>query len=150
MLWCGGCRPSRPSAARRGGGAGAPTETALIHAAAKAGGEHDSLDQAYPRIDEIPFDSNRKRMTTVHRVERPLAEDLSPFTDAAQRGWIVTATKGAPDIVLDLCSHVQETSDTAVPLTDERRRRIRAANDSLTGQALRVLGGAFRIDRAPP
>jgi len=129
---------------------GDPTETALIHAAAKAGAEHDSLNQAYPRIDEIPFDSNRKRMTTVHRVERPLAEDLSPFTDAAQRGWIVTATKGAPDIVLDLCSHVQETSDRAVPLTDERRRRIREANDALTGQALRVLGVAFRIDPEPP
>jgi len=129
---------------------GDPTETALIHAAAKAGAEHDSLDQAYPRIDEIPFDSNRKRMTTVHRVEQPRAEDLSPFTDAGQRGWIVTATKGAPDIVLDLCSHVQEMSDGAVPLTDERRRQIREANDALTSQALRVLGVAFRIDRQAP
>ena len=129
---------------------GDPTETALIHAAAKAGAEHDSLDQAYPRIDEIPFDSNRKRMTTVHRVEQPRAEDLSPFTDTGQRGWIVTATKGAPDIVLDLCTHVQEMSDQAVPLTAERRRQIQEANDALTGQALRVLGVAFRIDREPP
>jgi Ca2+-transporting ATPase len=126
---------------------GDPTETALIHAAAKAGAEHDSLNQAYPRIDEIPFDSNRKRMTTVHRVEQPRAEDLSPFTDAAQRGWIVTATKGAPDIVLDLCTHVQALSDRAEPLTDERRSQILQANDALTGQALRVLGVAFRIDR---
>jgi Ca2+-transporting ATPase len=129
---------------------GDPTETALIHAAAKAGGEHDSLTEAYPRIDEIPFDSNRKRMTTVHRVEQPRAEDLSPFTDAAQRGWIVTATKGAPDIVLDLCTHVQEMSDRAVPLTDERRRQILEANDALTRQALRVLGVAYRIDREAP
>jgi Ca2+-transporting ATPase len=129
---------------------GDPTETALIHAAAKAGAEHDELNQAYPRIDEVPFDSNRKRMTTVHRVEQPRAEDLSPFRDAEQRGWVVTATKGAPDIVLDLCTHVQDRSDHAVPLTDEGRRRIREANDALTAQALRVLGVAYRIDREPP
>jgi len=129
---------------------GDPTETALIHAAAKAGAEHDSLDRAYPRVDEIPFDSNRKRMTTVHRVEAPHRDDLSPFTDLEQLGWTVTATKGAPDIVLDLCTHVQEASDRAVPLTDERRRQILRANDALTAQALRVLGVAFRIDREAP
>jgi Ca2+-transporting ATPase len=129
---------------------GDPTETALIHAAAKAGAEHEALDLAYPRIDEIPFDSNRKRMTTVHRVEQPRSDDLSPFRDAEQRGWVVTATKGAPDIVLDLCTHAQAMSGQAVPLTDERRRQIRQANDALTAQALRVLGVAYRIDREPP
>jgi Ca2+-transporting ATPase len=129
---------------------GDPTETALIHAAAKAGAEHDSLDRAYPRVDEIPFDSNRKRMTTVHRVEAPHPDDLSPFIDLEQQGWAVTATKGAPDIVLDLCTHVQEASDRAVPLTDERRHQILRANDALTAQALRVLGVAFRIDRETP
>jgi len=126
---------------------GDPTEAALVYAAAKAGGEHDSLDRAYPRIDEIPFDSNRKRMTTIHRVEQPRAEDLSVFTDGAARGWFVTATKGAPDVVLELCSHVLEMDGRAAPLTDERRRRILEANDALTRQALRVLGVAFRVDR---
>jgi Ca2+-transporting ATPase len=142
---------SEPAAA---GGAvrivGDPTETALIHAAAKAGAEHDRLDQAYPRIDEIPFDSNRKRMTTVHRVEAPHPDDLSPFTDLEQRGWTVTATKGAPDIVLDLCSHVQELNDRPAPLTEARRRQILEANDALTRRALRVLGVAFRIDHELP
>jgi len=129
---------------------GDPTETALIHAAFKAGGEHDRLDRAYPRVDEIPFDSNRKRMTTVHRVEAPHPDDLSPFTDLEQRGWTVTATKGAPDIVLELCSHIQEMNDRSEPLTEARRRQILEANDALTRQALRVLGVAFRIDREAP
>jgi Ca2+-transporting ATPase len=129
---------------------GDPTETALIVAAAKAGGEHDSLDRAYPRIDEIPFDSTRKRMTTVHRVEQPHPDDLSPFYDFDRRGWTVTATKGAPDVVLELCSQVQTMDDRAAPLDDEGRRRILQANDALTSQALRVLGVAYRIDRQAP
>ncbi len=129
---------------------GDPTETALIVAAAKAGGQHDALDRAYPRIDEIPFDSTRKRMTTVHRVEQPDPDDLSPFYDFERRGWVVTATKGAPDIVLDLCSHVQTMDDLAVPLDEARRHQIRQANDGLTAQALRVLGVAYRIDREVP
>jgi Ca2+-transporting ATPase len=129
---------------------GDPTETALIHVAAKAGGEHAALDAAYPRIDEVPFDSNRKRMTTVHRVEQPTPDDLSPFRDPEQRGWVVTATKGAPDIVLDLCTHVQGMADRPEPLTEERRRQIQEANDSLTARALRVLAVAFRTDREAP
>ncbi|HMK08389.1 MAG TPA: cation-translocating P-type ATPase [Anaerolineales bacterium] len=126
---------------------GDPTETALIHAAAKAGGVHDELDQAYPRIDEVPFDSTRKRMTTVHLVEQPRSEDLSPFVDTTHQGWRVTATKGAPDIVLDLCSHVVDLAGRALPLDDDHRRRVLEANDALTSQALRVLGVAYRIDR---
>ena len=129
---------------------GDPTETALIHAAAMAGAEHDRLDKAYPRIDEIPFDSNRKRMTTIHQVEAPHPDDLSPFRDLDQRGWVVTATKGAPDVVLDLCSDVQDIHDRTISLSEEHRRRILEANDSLTRQALRVLGVAYRIDREAP
>ncbi|HSR48656.1 MAG TPA: cation-translocating P-type ATPase [Anaerolineales bacterium] len=153
-LWVGVL--ANDAATERGSGGGAarvvgdPTETALILAAAKAGGDQDLLGRAYPRIDEIPFDSNRKRMTTVHRVQQPHPDDLSPFYDVEQTGWTVTAMKGAPDIVLDLCSHVQTMEDRAEPLTEDRRQAILDANNALTGEALRVLGVAFRIDREAP
>ncbi|MEN8172687.1 MAG: cation-translocating P-type ATPase, partial [Chloroflexota bacterium] len=55
------------------------------------------------------------------------------------------AVKGAPDIVLEKCSHYQDRNDQAVPLDDEQRRRILAANDAMTQEALRVLGAAYRV-----
>jgi len=124
---------------------GDPTEGALMVAAAKAGAELNPLLDAYPRIEEVPFDSDRKRMLTVHRIHDPRPEDLSPFYDNKAHNAIVVAVKGAPDIVLQKCSHYQNRNDQAVPLDDEQRHRILAANDSMTQEALRVLGVAFRV-----
>lgn len=124
---------------------GDPTEGALLVAAAKAGAMTGPLNQAYPRIQEIPFDSERKRMVTVHTVNDPKPEDLSPFYDDKQRQWFVVAEKGAPDVVLQQCTHYQNREDQAVPLDAEQRRRILEANDSMTADALRVLGVAYRI-----
>ncbi|MBN1667665.1 MAG: cation-translocating P-type ATPase [Anaerolineales bacterium] len=124
---------------------GDPTEGALIVAAVKAGAMPQPLNQAYPRVSEIPFDSQRKRMLTVHSVRQPDPEDISPFYDAEKRDWYVIAEKGAPDIVLQQCTHYQNRHDEAVPLNDEQRRRILAANDRLTEDALRVLGVAYRV-----
>jgi len=126
--------------------AGDPTEGALIVAAAKAGGHRESIGQAYPRIDEIPFDSTRKRMTTVHKVEDPRPGDFSPFYDSSRRGWEVIATKGAPDVILDLCTRRQRLNDRAEPLTEQARREILAANDAMSRQALRVLAVAYRTE----
>ncbi len=130
--------------------AGDPTEGALIVAAAKAGASRDAFHLAYPRIDEVPFDSARKRMTTVHRVRDPQPEDFSPFYDTSAQGWIVAATKGAPDVVLDLCTRYQRIHDEPAPLDDEARRRILDANDHMTRQALRVLAVAYRAEREVP
>ncbi|HET7009987.1 MAG TPA: cation-translocating P-type ATPase [Anaerolineales bacterium] len=129
---------------------GDATETALLLAAAKAGADHDELDEAYPRINEVPFDSNRKRMTTIHRIEHPATRDLSPFTDDQDRGWVVVATKGAPDVVLDLCTRVQRMDDTSAPMEPADRRRILEANDRLSAQALRVLAVAYRVEADAP
>jgi Ca2+-transporting ATPase len=126
--------------------AGDPTEGALVVAAAKAGGHRESIGQAYPRIDEIPFDSTRKRMTTVHKVEDPRPGDFSPFYDSSRRGWEVIATKGAPDVILDLCTRRQRLNDRAEPLTEQARREILAANDAMSRQALRVLAVAYRTE----
>ncbi|MFH1635462.1 MAG: cation-translocating P-type ATPase [Chloroflexota bacterium] len=124
---------------------GDPTEGALIVAAAKAGALPSPLNQAYPRIQEIPFDSERKRMVTVHSVDDPRPDDISPFSDDEHREWYVVTSKGAPDVVLQQCNYYQDRNGQAVPLDEEQRRRILAANDAMTQDALRVLGVSYRV-----
>jgi Ca2+-transporting ATPase len=124
---------------------GDPTEGALVVAAAKVGTLPSPLNQAYPRIKEIPFDSERKRMITVHSVKDPKPEDISPFYNNKVREWFVIAEKGAPDIVLQQCSYYQDKHDHAIPLDDEQRSRILAVNDAMTKDALRVLGVAYQV-----
>ena len=124
---------------------GDPTEGALIVAAAKAGALPTPLNKAYPRVQEVPFDSERKRMITVHSVDDPRPEDISPFYDDGKRKWFAITEKGAPDIVLEQCTHYQNKDDQAVPLTKDQRKQILAANDLMTRDALRVLGVAYRL-----
>jgi Ca2+-transporting ATPase len=129
---------------------GDPTEGALLVAAAKAGAYIVEVKQSYPRENEIPFDSERKRMITIHDVKNPQPADASPFMDQKQRNWDVIAVKGAPDVVLQLCTHYQDCSDHPQPLTEEKRAEILAANDAMTSDALRVLGLAFRVEPDVP
>lgn len=130
------------------GGAGIigdPTEAALIVLAEKAGGVHREIDENYPREKEVPFDSERKRMITVHNITAPNSNDLSPFYGTELLDWDVIAIKGAPDVILDLCEYVQQADDTKIRLTSEKRAEILAANESMTKDALRVLGVAYRV-----
>ena len=129
---------------------GDPTEGSLLVAAAKAGAIHIDIDEAYPRENEVPFDSERKRMITIHDVRDPKAEDLSPFHDEKHKDWDVIAVKGAPDIVLDLCTQYQGMDDKPRPMTKESKECILAANDAMTKDALRVLGLAYRLDKDVP
>lgn len=125
---------------------GDPTEGAILVAALKAGASAKSLNEAYPRKQEIPFDSARKRMVTVHAVEEPRNDDISPLTkEDSKREWHIVAVKGAPDVVLDLCSHIQTLQNGDKTLTQDRRKEVLAANDAMTGDALRVLGVAYRM-----
>ncbi len=123
---------------------GDPTEGALIVAAAKAGALHVDIDEAYPRENEVPFDSERKRMITIHDVREPSPEDPSPFYDKEHLHWDVIAVKGAPDVVLDLCTRYQTSNDESKSLDEAARARILEANDAMTRDALRVLGMAYR------
>ena len=129
---------------------GDPTEGALLVAAAKAGAVHPEIKEAYPRENEVPFDSERKRMITIHDVTNPSPEDPSPFMNEKHKNWDVIAVKGAPDIVLTLCSKYQGIDDQPRPLTDEMRAQILSANDAMTKDALRVLGFAYRLDKDVP
>ena len=103
---------------------GDPTEGALLVAAAKAGALPRPLNQAYPRVEEVPFDSERKRMITVHHIKDPKPEDISPFDEQKRYTGYVVAVKGAPDLVLDLCSEYQRLDDTHTALDDRQRMNI--------------------------
>ncbi len=129
---------------------GDPTEGALLVAATKAGATDTEVKGAYPRESEVPFDSERKRMITVHDIGDPRPDDISPFYDSNLRDWDVIVMKGAPDVALNLCSRYQIMDDESVPLTEEKRKEILAANDAMTGDALRVLGVAYRVERDVP
>jgi Ca2+-transporting ATPase len=129
---------------------GDPTEGSILVAAAKAGAAPRQLNQAYPRNGEIPFDSTRKRMVTVHQVHHPRPEDASPLNGNTGQDWYAIAVKGAPDLVLNLCSYYQTMDDNYLPLTDAKRAEILQANDGMTRGALRVLGLAYRIEEQHP
>ncbi len=128
---------------------GDPTEGALLVAAAKAGALPRPLNHTYPRVQEVPFDSERKRMITVHKITESKPEDFSPFYRHESGGYVI-AIKGAPDVVLDLCTQWQRMDDKASSLTQEQRMRILKANDEMTQDALRVLGVAFKVCQSMP
>jgi Ca2+-transporting ATPase len=130
---------------------GDPTEGSIIVAAAKADKNYQALSKAYPRIQEIPFDSTRKRMTTIHEVKEPHSDDPSPFTDDdPQHGSFVVAVKGAPDIVLDLCKYYQKKDDSNVKLNEEIRDRIKSSNNEMASNALRVIAVAYKVVKELP
>ena len=108
---------------------GDPTEGALVVAAAKAGIQKHQLDALYPRVDEIPFTSETKRMTTLH----------------PRDGQLVAYSKGAPEIVLGSCHHIL-TDRGPRPITPEDRQAIHQAAHQMADQALRVLAVATRPD----
>lgn len=130
---------------------GDPTEGSILVAAYKAGAGTRELNAAYPRKNEIPFDSERKRMITIHTIDNPSLDDISPFVDSTHKNMHVVAVKGAPDIVLKLCTQMQSMDDkSAKPLDEAARKQILDANDAMTKDALRVIGVAFRLEKSIP
>jgi Ca2+-transporting ATPase len=109
---------------------GDPTEGALLVAARKAGLQSVALDARLPRVGEVPFSSERKLMSTLHR-------------DTAQEDRGLVFTKGAPDVLLARCTR-ELVGEERRPLTPTRRAEILATNDALASQALRTLGVARR------
>jgi P-type Ca2+ transporter type 2C len=126
---------------------GDPTEGALVVAAAKADFGRADLSKALPRVAEIPFDSDRKRMTTIHRHHPTASRTVTPAGFSYPP--VFAFVKGAPDIVLDLCSRVLQDGKT-IPLTEDMRREIHERNREMAGNALRVLAVAYRpLDAVP-
>ena len=106
---------------------GEPTECALVNFACSVGAKKRDLEKKHPRIDEAPFDSARKMMSTVHK---------------SGEGF-VQYTKGAPDALLSRCTHYFE-SGKILPMTDAKRREILNSNKAMADRALRVLAVAKR------
>lgn len=107
---------------------GEPTETAIVSAAAKIGANKSKLDLTYPRVNEIPFDSNRKRMTTIHQMP-----------DSSFR----SITKGAPDVLIEQCSYLYENGKI-LPFSASKKSLVREYNKKMAAQALRVIGVSYR------
>ncbi|MCG0276398.1 MAG: calcium-transporting P-type ATPase, PMR1-type [Thermosediminibacteraceae bacterium] len=112
---------------------GDPTEGALVVAAAKAGLLVEELDKKEPRLKEIPFDSDRKLMTTIH----------------PSNGKYVAYVKGAPDVLLSRSAYIFKAGKV-MPLGQEDIETIASANKEMASQALRVLALAYRpLDSLP-
>ena len=112
---------------------GDPTETAFVDAAFRDGMDKNELERQMPRTAELPFDSERKLMSTVH----PL------------NGRLRVMVKGAPDVLLARCSYILDRAP--VPLSPAMARRVDAANTAMAEKALRVLGCAYKdLDALPP
>ena len=126
---------------------GDPTEGALVVAAAKMGYWKSSLDSSFPRAAELPLDSERKRMTTVHHLGQYDPTVLSGLEIGDKR--YIAFTKGGVDGLLDITSHVW-ADGKSVPLDDEWRSKIEAANERLAKKGMRVLGVGFRLINTIP
>ncbi len=127
---------------------GDPTEGALVIAAARAGLWKSELDRAFPRVGEVPFDSDRKRMSTIHQPDPTQIPDvLNPFQDDRPDFFrpehYLVVTKGAVDSLLEVCDRVYCDGQDH-PLDDQWRERIQKANNELAQNGMRVLGVAFR------
>ncbi|MEM3442718.1 MAG: HAD-IC family P-type ATPase [Candidatus Bathyarchaeia archaeon] len=107
---------------------GDPTEGALLVAASKASLSQEEVRRLYPRVGEVPFSSERKLMTTIH---------LTPEGDR------IICIKGAPEKVLERCTHIYELNG-AKRLAEEDKSKILRINDEMAGNALRVLGVAYK------
>jgi Ca2+-transporting ATPase len=107
---------------------GDTTEGALIVAAAKAGITKKDLEATYPRVHEVPFTSERKRMATVHKTPD---------------GKLVAYVKGAPEIILERCTYLLKDGERK-KLDEKDRNTILATNEAMARDALRVLGVAYK------
>jgi len=124
---------------------GDPTEGALVIAAAQANLWKDELEQKFPRVGELPFDSERKRMTTIHSFPSPsvdLPQGLAAMNTQRQ-GDTIVFTKGAVDGLLQISDQVW-VNDHVEPLTRDWVERINEANNGIAQKGMRVLGVAFR------
>jgi Ca2+-transporting ATPase len=134
---------------------GDPTETALVMAAARVGILKDDLDHAFPRIGEVPFDSVRKRMTTLHRTPQSAADmppSLAPLWErraVESPAPYLACTKGAIDGLLRHSSSVF-VEGRLDDLDEGWKERITAAHDRMAADGMRILAVGVRLLETPP
>ncbi|UCG25108.1 MAG: HAD-IC family P-type ATPase, partial [Chloroflexota bacterium] len=123
---------------------GDPTEGALLLAADRLGYDKRELDKRWPRVGEVPFTSERKRMTTIHRMDESVQQTDLPWGDSPY----VLLSKGAIDSLIDVTDSVLVDNEI-VPLTPALQERIMDSNAEMASQGQRVLGVAFRFWDSP-
>lgn len=148
LLLLGGalCNDAELERSEEGGfqSSGDPTEGALVVAAAKFGLMKRDLEADHPRIAELPFDSERKRMTTVHALLKGVDSPLNAILDTPSSGGsALLVTKGSVDGLLEISTEVWANGGRE-PMSAERRGQIEEANRALAQNGMRVLGLAFR------
>ena len=130
---------------------GDPTEGALLAAGAVLGLDKSELDSRLPRVNEIPFSSERKRMTTQHKVDRSHLELLPPVkpADQGQADFYLSFTKGAVDGLLEITGSVYVDGQIH-PLDKSWKERVEKATEELARDGLRVLGLGYKITPLEP
>ena len=118
---------------------GDPTEIALLVFAYKSGVKKDKINSEFPRVQEIPFSSERKMMTTIHRSSCNHNNNNNNISSRKHEAYI----KGACEVVLSRCSEIV-VDNKSLSLTEEMRNRILAANDDMATRGLRVLALAYK------
>jgi len=128
---------------------GDPTEGAMVVAAAKAGLWREELEGKFPRVAEVPFDSDRKRMSTIHRLDERGADWSEQGQEGKEGAEYIVYVKGAPDVMLPLCDTILEDG-VDIPLTAARRQHVENTIRDLGQGGLRVLAVTYRyLDRLP-
>ena len=116
---------------------GDPTEGALVVMAAKCNLWKYEVENSMPRVAEIPFNSERKLMTTIHEID-PTKNGIENINQP-----LLALMKGAPDVVLSRCTHQYQNGEIK-PISEDDRKEILEINVKLASQALRVIGAAFK------
>lgn len=126
---------------------GEPTELAIVNAAKQQGKYKERLYQKYARINDIPFDSDRKMMSTIHKIHTNEVDSKGEYCidqailNNASNGFLVI-TKGAPDVLLKNCSKY-ELNGKVMPLTSEDIQKVEKLNSKMAEEALRVIAVAY-------
>jgi len=126
-LLCNNARLNQDEKTKKWNTFGDPTEGCLITSAWKGGIDHETFKNKYSRLDEIPFDSSRKRMTTIHKVE----------------GRKLAYIKGATELLLDLCKNIQIDGQIRL-IEEDDKKQILESYEQKADEALRGLGFAYR------
>lgn len=122
------CNDSRLNHNERWELLGDPTEGAVLVSAGKAGLKKAELEGLFPRVEEIPFDSRRKCMATIHKINREHAAYV----------------KGAPDVILDKCKYLYVNGEVSRLTRGDKERILKTTHD-MARKAMRVLGFAYKL-----